>query len=84
MQREIFLINRTVNRIFTRLIGKPSVDYVGKGTATILIGSKNDTKKEGANDCHYSSLQAPQGPCHENKTMSAPLYVEGRFHYLTW
>ncbi|GET35229.1 hypothetical protein PbJCM13498_40920 [Prolixibacter bellariivorans] len=31
------------------------------------------TKKEGANDCHYSYNQAPQGPSQENKTMSAPL-----------
>ncbi len=37
------------------------------------VCKKNDTKKEGANNCHYSLKQAPQGPYPENKTMSTPL-----------
>jgi len=32
-------------------------------------------KKRGADDCRYSSLQAPQGPLHENMTMSTPLLL---------
>ncbi|MPM38602.1 hypothetical protein SDC9_85231 [bioreactor metagenome] len=32
-------------------------------------------KKRGADDCRYSYHQAPQGPSHENKTMSTPLLL---------
>jgi hypothetical protein len=50
---------------------------------SVLLCDRKYDKKEGANDCHYSYNQAPQGPSSENKTMSTPLYSKGRFHHLT-
>jgi len=65
------------------LISKPSVDYAGCMTQQPSQCGVKWTQKKKARTIVNSYSQAPQGPRHKNTTMSAPLYVKGRFHHLT-